>query len=72
MRRLLGVAVILLITLSAAPLAAQKCEPNDEQCRKAEELRDYIKAKLHQVRIHGADARWGASVCLRLRAERHF
>ena len=36
---------ILLITVSAAPLTAQKCEPNDEQCRKAEELRDYIKAK---------------------------
>jgi putative CocE/NonD family hydrolase len=44
MRRLLGVAAILLITLSAAPLAAQRCQPNDEPCRKAEELRDYIKA----------------------------
>ena len=44
MRRLLGVATILFITLSAAPLAAQKCQPNDEPCRKAEELRDYIRA----------------------------
>ena len=44
MRRLLGVAAILLVTLSAAPLAAQKCQPSDEQCRKAEELRDYIRA----------------------------
>jgi hypothetical protein len=44
MRRLLRIAAMLLITLSGLPLVAQKCEPTDEQCRKAEELRDYIKA----------------------------
>ena len=42
--RLLRIAAILVITLFALPLAAQKCPPGDEQCRKAEELRDYIKA----------------------------
>jgi len=43
-RKLLGVAALLVIALSALPLAAQRCAPDDERCRKAEELRDYIKA----------------------------
>jgi predicted acyl esterase len=44
-RRRLRVAAILLIALSAAaPLAAQDRQAVDEQRRKAEELRDYIKA----------------------------
>ena len=44
MRRLLGVAAIFFISLSAAPLVAQRCQPDDEACLKAEELRAYIKA----------------------------
>ena len=44
MRRLLSVAGILLITLVAAPVAAQDHRTVDEQRRKAEELRDYIRA----------------------------
>ena len=44
MRRLLGITAVLVIILSGFPLAAQRCAPGDEQCRKAEELRDYIKA----------------------------
>jgi uncharacterized protein len=44
MRRLLGVVAILVIALSAAPLAAQDRQVIDERPRKAEELRDYIKA----------------------------
>jgi uncharacterized protein len=44
MRRLLGVVAILVIGFSAAPLAAQDRQPVDEQRRKAEELRNYIKA----------------------------
>ena len=43
-RRLLAVSALLVITLCALPLAAQRCQPDDEQCRKAEELRAYIKA----------------------------
>jgi predicted acyl esterase len=42
--RLLGVVAILVAGLSAAPLAAQDRSPSDEQRRKAEDLRDYIKA----------------------------
>ena len=44
MRRLLGVVGILLITLCPVSLAAQGRQPSDEQRRKAEELRDYIRA----------------------------
>ena len=44
MRRLINVVGILLITLCAAPVAAQDHRPADEQRRKAEELRDYIRA----------------------------
>jgi len=42
--RLLRVAAILVITLATIPLAAQDRQPTDEQRRKAEELRDYVKA----------------------------
>lgn len=44
MRRLPGVAALLLIALSTAPLVAQERQALDEQRRRAEELRDYIKA----------------------------
>jgi len=43
MRKLLRVAAMLVISLSAARLVAQDHQ-TDEQRRKAEELRDYIKA----------------------------
>ena len=43
-RRLPGVLAICVLALSAAPLAAQERQATDEQHRKAEELRDYIKA----------------------------
>jgi hypothetical protein len=33
-----------MLVLSALPVAAQKCGPNDEACLKAKELSDYIKA----------------------------
>ncbi len=44
LRRVLAVVAILVVTLSAARLGAQERQPTDEQRRKAEELRDYIKA----------------------------
>src|SRR5438034_11796801 len=44
MRRPLGVVAILVIAFSAAPLTAQDRQVIDEQRRKAEELRNYIKA----------------------------
>jgi len=51
MRKLVGVAAFLIVLLTALPVAAQRCLPGDEACwkaeelrRKAEELRDYIKA----------------------------
>jgi hypothetical protein len=44
MRRVLGIVGILLITLGPFSLAAQERQPSDEQRRKAEELRDYIRA----------------------------
>src|SRR5437016_14184202 len=44
MRRPLGVVAILAIAFSAGSLAAQERQVIDEQRRKAEELRDYIKA----------------------------
>jgi hypothetical protein len=44
MRRLLAIVAILVVTLSAVPLAAQDRQPTDEERRKADELRDYIKA----------------------------
>jgi len=44
MRRVFRVVAILSIALSAAPLGAQDRQPTDEQRRKAEELRDYVKA----------------------------
>jgi len=44
MRKLLGIAALVVITLSGVPLVAQRCAPDDERCRKAEELRDYIRA----------------------------
>ena len=44
MRRLLAVVAILVVTLCAAPSAPAQPGPTDEQRRKAEELRDYIKA----------------------------
>ena len=43
MRKLLRIAPLLILVLSALPLAAQERE-TDEQRRKAEELRDYIRA----------------------------
>jgi hypothetical protein len=43
-RRLLGIAAILIFALSPLPLVAQRCASDDEECRKAEELRDYIRA----------------------------
>jgi len=42
--KLLGTVAILLIALSAAPLAAQERPADDEEHRKAKELRDYIRA----------------------------
>jgi hypothetical protein len=44
MRKLVGIAAFLIVALTALPVAAQRCAPGDEACRKAEELRDYIKA----------------------------
>ncbi len=44
MRKLPGIAAIVAIILSDALLVAQRCAPGDEHCRKAEELRDYIRA----------------------------
>lgn len=44
MRKLVGIATLLIVALTALPVAAQRCAPGDEACRKAEELRDYIKA----------------------------
>jgi len=44
MRKLVAIAAFLIVVLTALPVAAQKCAPRDEECRKAEELRDYIKA----------------------------
>src|SRR5271157_3354360 len=44
MRKLVGIAAFLIVVSTALPVAAQRCAPGDEACRKAEELRDYIKA----------------------------
>lgn len=44
MRRLLGIVGIFLVVLSSGLLAAQDRQPTDEQRRKAEELRDYVRA----------------------------
>src|SRR5439155_19797891 len=44
MRRVFRAVAILSIALSAAPLGAQDRQPTDEQRRKAEELRHYVKA----------------------------
>ena len=43
MRKLVGFAAFLIIVLTTLPVAAQRCAPEDEACRR-EELRDYIKA----------------------------
>ncbi|MBZ5563349.1 MAG: CocE/NonD family hydrolase [Acidobacteriia bacterium] len=43
MRKLLRIAPLLILVLSALPLAAQERQ-TDEERRKAEELRDYIRA----------------------------
>ena len=43
-RRLLRIAAILVFAFAPLPLAAQGCAPDDEQCRKAQELREYIRA----------------------------
>ena len=46
-RRLLGVSAVLVIAWSAVPRATQDRQLTEEQ-RKAQELRDYIRA-LHEV-----------------------
>ncbi|MGA2071986.1 MAG: CocE/NonD family hydrolase [Terriglobia bacterium] len=44
MRKLVRIAGFLIVVLTSLPVAAQRCAPGDEECRKADELRDYIKA----------------------------
>jgi hypothetical protein len=44
MRKLLAVVAILVVALSTAPGASAQPGPTDEQRRKAEELREYIRA----------------------------
>ena len=43
MRRLIGIAVVVVTILPALSLPAQTCSPGDEECRLAEGLREYIR-----------------------------